>query len=528
METANGTNRVTRQNVKTETDSRLKEGITLHLSQWNGLQMAVQNQWGGHDSIQKFHQLAADILSWFSQSNAPLDVEDLETLLHERMLLSFNTEIEDGSIEELELLVHHLVLWLLAGVKSFWQVASAPSMSKTKQLSPPEQMVKEGNFLEPVPPFYQGQGFPYAPTDWPGPGETWGWKVGRRISSCGYYTDRFLIPPRSLQKPSCPRYFASRRSIELYILKEFPDADIDAFFASFIWRVPSTLWHSTKVKAASLSPKKVEEVKEETPVTVRRKRKHTAAASLAKQRTRQSLRRSSGVITKDTDGKIDSCLLNNEAAILGKDMKSTSDSGDDQPGCDPIEGNNFRGKCMPENFDSYMDSIDDILAHPLSEACFAYAGTSSSSQEEELAEAQTSNLRKDPNLSAENLFKLKLIEEIPSYGKVFLENKRITEQAKNFFAVLEDKKARALSLKKEFYEMKDNIFQLQSELDSNLLAVKEIDDQIAKLQSERAELMATIEFRKAAKVKLDNDQQKVVNAIRKIVHVVQLANSKKG
>ncbi|KAH9682606.1 Spindle assembly abnormal protein [Citrus sinensis] len=355
-------------------------------------------------------------------------------------------------------------------------------MSKTKQLSPPEQMVKEGNFLEPVPPFYQGQGFPYAPTDWPGPGETWGWKVGRRISSCGYYTDRFLIPPRSLQKPSCPRYFASRRSIELYILKEFPDADIDAFFASFIWRVPSTLWHSTKVKAASLSPKKVEEVKEETPVTVRRKRKHTAAASLAKQRTRQSLRRSSGVITKDTDGKIDSCSLNNEAAILGKDMKSTSDSGDDQPGCDPIEGNNFRGKCIPENFDSYINSIDDILAHPLSEACFAYAGTSSSSQEEELAEAQ----------------------------------------------ILEDKKAKALSLKKEFYEMKDNIFQLQSELDSNLLAVKEIDDQIAMLQSERAELMATIEFRKAAKVKLDNDQQKVVNAIRKIVHVVQLANSKKG
>lgn len=142
------------------------------------------------------------------------------------------------------------------------------------------------------------------------------------------------------------------------------------------------------MKAAPLSPKKVEEVKEETPVTVRRKRKHTAAASLAKQRTRQSLRRSSGVITKDTDGKIDSCLLNNEAAILGKDMKSTSDSGDDQRGCDPIEGNNFRGKCIPENFDSYIDSIDDILAHPFSEACFAYAGTSSSSQEE-VAEAQS-------------------------------------------------------------------------------------------------------------------------------------------
>lgn len=29
-----------------------------------------------------------------------LRVEDLENLLHERLLLSFNTEIEDGSIEE--------------------------------------------------------------------------------------------------------------------------------------------------------------------------------------------------------------------------------------------------------------------------------------------------------------------------------------------------------------------------------------------------------------------------------------------
>lgn len=311
------------------------------------------------------------------------------------------------------------------------------------------------------------------------------------------------------------------------------------------------------MRAVSVSPKKVEEeVKEETPVTVRRKRKHTAAASLAKQRPQQSLRRSSGVITKDTDGKIDSCSLNDGAAISCKDMKSTSDSGDDQPGCDSIEGNDFHGKCMPENFDSYIDSMDDILAQSLSEASFAYAGTisSTSTQEEELAEAQSklsslldmdfpllisskniyelihlaSNLRKDPNLSAENLLKLKLIEEIPSYGKAFLESKRITEQAENFFAFLEDKKAKALSLKKEFYEMKENIFQLETELDSNSLAVKEIDAQIAKLQSERAELMTTIEAKKAAKLMLNNDQQKVVNAIQKIVHEVQLANSKKA
>jgi len=35
-------------------------------------------------------------------------VEDLENLLHECMLFSFNTEIEDGSIEEVTYYIHPL------------------------------------------------------------------------------------------------------------------------------------------------------------------------------------------------------------------------------------------------------------------------------------------------------------------------------------------------------------------------------------------------------------------------------------
>ncbi|KAK7366549.1 hypothetical protein VNO80_08542 [Phaseolus coccineus] len=62
--------------------------------------MAIENQWGGSDSLQKSHQLAADLFSWFSKSKALVPVEDLENLLHECMLLTFNTEIEDGSIEQ--------------------------------------------------------------------------------------------------------------------------------------------------------------------------------------------------------------------------------------------------------------------------------------------------------------------------------------------------------------------------------------------------------------------------------------------
>ncbi|XP_059630146.1 uncharacterized protein LOC132273138 [Cornus florida] len=88
---------------------RLREGISGLLSQWNALQMAVQNQWGGSDSLHKSHQLAADILTWFSQSKTPVSMEDLESLLHEKLLFTFKTDIEDGSIEEVaeQLMIMH-------------------------------------------------------------------------------------------------------------------------------------------------------------------------------------------------------------------------------------------------------------------------------------------------------------------------------------------------------------------------------------------------------------------------------------
>ncbi|WCJ23788.1 Pre-rRNA-processing protein TSR2 conserved region [Euphorbia peplus] len=80
--------------------SNLRDTISLLLSQWHGLQLAVKNQWGGRDSLQKSQQLATEILCWFFQPRGPSYVEDLENLLHESLLLSFNTDIEDGSIEQ--------------------------------------------------------------------------------------------------------------------------------------------------------------------------------------------------------------------------------------------------------------------------------------------------------------------------------------------------------------------------------------------------------------------------------------------
>ncbi|KAI0524931.1 hypothetical protein KFK09_004321 [Dendrobium nobile] len=94
--------------------------------------------------------------------------------------------------------------------------------------------------LKPVPACASGVGLPYAPEDWPNPGDNWTWKVGNRKAASGHWIDRFISPPGYFPKVSgCKPRFQSRVSLEKYIRSEFPYADADAFFASFTWRVPA-------------------------------------------------------------------------------------------------------------------------------------------------------------------------------------------------------------------------------------------------------------------------------------------------
>ncbi|CAH8308540.1 unnamed protein product [Eruca vesicaria subsp. sativa] len=81
-------------------DSDLRRGIGELLSRWGGLQMAVKNKWGGNDSLEKSQDLAHDLFHLLSQTNAVITVDEIESFLHESLLLSFSTEMEDGSTEE--------------------------------------------------------------------------------------------------------------------------------------------------------------------------------------------------------------------------------------------------------------------------------------------------------------------------------------------------------------------------------------------------------------------------------------------
>ncbi|OIT31688.1 PREDICTED: pre-rRNA-processing protein TSR2 homolog [Nicotiana attenuata] len=82
-----------------EAAAQLQEGIGLVLGRWTALQMAIENDWGGRGSREKSSQLNLDIFSAFTNSKEKVYMDDIEEILDEFML-SLNTEVNDGSLEE--------------------------------------------------------------------------------------------------------------------------------------------------------------------------------------------------------------------------------------------------------------------------------------------------------------------------------------------------------------------------------------------------------------------------------------------
>lgn len=113
---------------------------------------------------------------------------------------------------------------------------------------------ENGLHLRPVSPEASGVGLPYAPVDWPKKGDVWTWKVGRRVAITGHFLDRYLYLPKrlhnKLENPGQKRAFASKLSVERFVKVAFPGADINAFFASFSWKIPAKKHSLTNVARA--------------------------------------------------------------------------------------------------------------------------------------------------------------------------------------------------------------------------------------------------------------------------------------
>jgi uncharacterized small protein (DUF1192 family) len=445
-----------------------------------------------------------------------------------------------------------------------------------------------------IPPVSSGEGLPFAPENWPNPGDNWSWRVGRRVKSTGYYNDRFLYLPKSLITFSSPKQpFGSKSAVERYIVETFPGADLDAFFASFHWSIRSTLDPKIRVQPVHYvpDPSSAQVVtegtgtqgNEETPTTqgrTKRKAAVKAAANIAAPAYSQVDTRTEGVegsisppVSKRAKRKIagdvpsaspkqrssgrqiqkkDSETPKQKATPKRRTRQQQATPTDDvqpveeeEPPIDPVE------------FDKYLSSLDDIIALPpasvevVEEQSVPDAQTYAA--EREIAKARTkltallnmdfpslfrskklpdltslaSIVRKDPRLSAEQLVKLKLVEEIPTYSEVYLENRAIADEADSFFGSLEANKAKIANLKNEYSGLKEQATQLQTEVDHSKSAVKEIDEQIAMLQSQRNRLTASIKDKNKKKSDLNNSQNTTAHSIPKVVQEIQIANSKK-
>ncbi|KAK8973306.1 hypothetical protein V6N11_069177 [Hibiscus sabdariffa] len=449
----------------------------------------------------------------------------------------------------------------------------------------PPPVIQENNFpapvpldslpaAAPVPPGSSGQGLPYAPINWPNAGDIWSWKVGRRVNVAGIFNDRFLTVPESLRKPNAPKVFASKPMLERFIRSNFPDADVDAFFASFVWKIPAIVEPSTKAPTSSVPTEAApaEEMEDDkkdvdkiTPRRTNRKRAPppppfitpTPSDSQKKQKTPKGSAKSKGPAKPQGPAKSQGPakpkrqtrqnLKNSSPPQV--EIQDTNDGLDDVSFLDDETGR--------AEFDNYLNSLDEILVQtqPSSEEPSSQQAEMRNffAAEGEMAEARrklsslldmdfpslicfkdldelaslASKLRKDPTLTAEQLVKLKLIEEIPTFCEVFLENREVMEQADKFFTALDHNKAKVSSLKQEYSDLKQQVTNLQSEVDSNTMTVQDIDNQIAQLKARRAELMKLIDKKKKDKDELIYNQKLVANSIPKVVHEVQIANAKK-
>ncbi|XP_078153140.1 uncharacterized protein LOC144548343 [Carex rostrata] len=84
------------------------EGISLVLSRWTALQLAVENQWGGRKSRGRADQLVASIQEFFGQKE-DLYIDELEKLLDDYMYHSLSAVVDDESVPEVaeQLMIMH-------------------------------------------------------------------------------------------------------------------------------------------------------------------------------------------------------------------------------------------------------------------------------------------------------------------------------------------------------------------------------------------------------------------------------------
>ncbi|KAG4909719.1 hypothetical protein AAZX31_20G069900 [Glycine max] len=410
-----------------------------------------------------------------------------------------------------------------------------------------KDVTKEKTFyLQPVSPFSSGVGLPYAPEGWPSPGDVWGWKVAKRMNSFGYFIDRFLTLPRSLETSRRKTELRSKADISRYLQSNFPDMKIEAFLALFSWQIPST--QQTPTKAVE-SLETGEDATDEIGTQRKKLKLETGSVSHPTEKSLGLLALQSSETGEDATDK---------TGTTGKKLKRKTRSVGRPPNKKSFGLVQGRPHLTPDQvakFDDYLDTLEDMLVMPeiettpsdnltptilddneTIECCKKKLSSllavdfSSLVSRGDVAEVATlaAQIREDPSLSVDQLFKLKLVEQVPLASEAFLEAKKNIEEVDNFLADLEAKKLKVPSLRKEYNELKDKIGQQEAEMDISTLTIREIDDQIRQLQAKRNRITNGLETMKKTKAELTSELTNVANSISTIGHDIKHGLSQKS
>ncbi|XP_022641069.1 uncharacterized protein LOC106771533 isoform X2 [Vigna radiata var. radiata] len=357
------------------------------------------------------------------------------------------------------------------------------------------------------------------------------------------------------------KWFHSLRSkpeIERYIKSIFPSMSIEAFFDLFSWPILSTGKTPAKaVQSTPISPAlKPVEIEEDTTEEISTQRKLKRRTQICNQSSRKSSRlgvRVGQSLAPDQDANdiLDLCNLDDD---------DTTEIFYGNINCEKGSGMHICGEkkypivtTVLENFEDYLDNLEDMLVMPHSQSSSDHVAPSTKIMDDQTIECckkklssllagdfsslvscnnaaievamLASQICKDDTLSADQIAKLKLVEEIPLGSVAFHEASENIEKADKFLGELEAKKCKVLSLKSDY---KDKVAQLQFEIEKNTSAIQEIDDQIQKLQSKRKETCDALEILQERKVELTSGESSVANSILKLVGEIQQGLSEKS
>ncbi|KAL1806527.1 hypothetical protein ACET3Z_029595 [Daucus carota] len=405
-----------------------------------------------------------------------------------------------------------------------------------------------------------GAGLPYAPQDWPNPGDVWTWKLGRRISADGFYRDRIIFLPKRLHQKGKRKYFDSKKSIITYLQSEFPDTDVDAFFQSFTWRVPASFSTSEEKARASACPKKVHPRSKSEKIGetdfARRSWRLIMSKASSKKKIRFSPKEVNDVIdlsllsngTRSCDSTADNSMSGTNSKIRTSPIQN-SGSQNSKDGANCHSSKETPSNSIPHDSDMSISSADNPLSQtrPKLTEAGPVNDQSATSQEKMfearkkllllLAEDNPAVLRSSiklpeimhtaPNIDANRHGKLKLIDEVPLAWNELQKNTNISEAAGKYSEDLETNIAWATTLVNEYNQSKGYEYVLYKELDFISQNMEKIDEQISTLQSRRHELASAADAKKKVVDMLISKQERAAESLSNAVHVAEMGKERR-